>query len=294
MRVAAERGQRALGFSRSSVPGLSLARQSHLAPYLDPLAPSLVINAAAITDLGANEADPAAALEVHAQLPGLLAEWGLSRRTPWVQVSTDHYWGGNENVLHDEAAPVHPPNIYARTKREGELHALRDPGSLVLRTNIVGFRGRAGQPTFVEWVLAELARGQRFDAYIDVWTSSIEVHQFARALFDLVEQRATGLLNLAGGESASKAEFISALAHAGGYDPKLARPVPRPARQRPRRASAMGLNVQRAQALLGRALPSLDDVIAALVASPSMPKPSAHIDAAAPTTQERDPDVLLA
>jgi dTDP-4-dehydrorhamnose reductase len=293
-RVAAERGLRTLGFSRRSVPGLSLARQNTLAPFLDPLAPSLVINAAAITDLGANEADPAAALEVHTRLPGLLADWGRERGMPWVQVSTDHYWGGNENVRHDEKAPVQPPNIYARTKREGELQALRDPGCLVLRTNIVGFRGRVGQPTFAEWVLGELARGERFDAYIDVWASSIEVHQFARALFDLAAQRATGLLNLASSESVSKADFIRTLARAAGYDDTLARPVPRPARQHPRRASAMGLDVARAQALLGRALPGLDEVVAAIVASPAMPKPSAHIRMAALAVKnERNVDVLL-
>jgi len=278
MRVARERGLRTLGVSRSTVPGLNLARQADLAPFLDPLAPSLVINAAALTDLAANEADPSAALEANARLPGLLADWGRRRGTPWVQVSTDHYWHDIENTLHTEAAPVSPPNTYARTKHAGEEAALRDPGCLVLRTNIVGFRGRAGEPTFVEWALAALAAGEPFDAYTDVWASSIEVGQFANALFDVVGLGATGLLNVASRESISKADFIAALAQAAGYDERLARRVPRPARQRPRRANAMGLDVSRAEVMLGRKLPDAAEVIEAIVASPRMPKVTARMD----------------
>lgn len=284
MRVATRRGWRALGFSRRSVPGLNLARVPDLAPWFNPLEPALVINAAAITDLGANEADPMAAMELHARLPGLLADWGRASGKPWVQVSTDHFWSGNQNVLHDEAAEVRPPNVYARSKFEGEQLALRDPGCLVLRTNLVGFRGRAGEATFVEWALGELARDKPIDTYTDVWASSLEVHQFSEALFDLVAIGVTGRLNLASRESTSKADFIEALAQAGGHDVNLLRRVPRPARQRPRRASAMGLDVARAEAWLGRRLPELAEVIDAIVASPGMPKP----------TLERDLDVELA
>ncbi|MBI5718021.1 MAG: sugar nucleotide-binding protein [Burkholderiales bacterium] len=278
MRVAGERGLRTLGISRRTVPGLNLARQADLAPFLDRLAPSLVINAAAITDLASCEADASAALELHVRLPGLLAEWSRQRGTPWVQVSTDHYWNDIENTLHAEEAPVSPPNTYARTKHAGEELALRNPNCLVLRTNLVGFRGRSGAPTFVEWALAALAAGEPFDAYTDVWASSIEAHQFAHALFDLVKMGTTGLLNLASREAVSKADFIAALAEAAGYDAEHMRRVPRPPRQRPRRANAMGLEVARAEALLGRALPGAAAVIEAIVASPAMPKPSVRID----------------
>jgi dTDP-4-dehydrorhamnose reductase len=284
MRVAQQRGWRALGISRRSVPGLNLARLLDLGPWFKPLAPALVINAAANTDLAACEADPVAAMELHARLPGLLADWGRASGTPWVQVSTDHFWSGRENLRHDENAEPRPPNAYARGKLEGELLALRDPGCLVLRTNVVGFRGRAGAPTFVEWALAALEQGEPFDAYTDVWASSIEVHQFAEALFDLVALGATGRLNLASRESVSKADFIAALAQASGHEAALARRVGRPARQRPRRANTMGLDVARAEALLGRPLPTLIEVAEAIVVSPGMPKPTA----------QRKPDVELA
>jgi dTDP-4-dehydrorhamnose reductase len=278
MHVAAGRGLKTYGISRRSVPGLSLARVPDLAPFLDPLAPGLVINAAAITDLAVNECEPAEAMDLHARLPGLIAQWARQRGKPWVQISTDHYWNDTKNRRHAEDALVHPPNVYARTKHEGEMLALADPGALVLRTNIVGFRGRSGEPTFVEWALGALERaaagGEPVKAYTDVWASSIEVHQLAEALFDLVDKGATGLLNVASRESVSKADFLTALADAAGYTRKHLVPTRRPKQGRPRRANAMGLEVARAEALLGRALPTLAEVITAIVEHPAMPKPT--------------------
>lgn len=274
MRVAAARGWRALGFSRRSVPGLSLARVGDLEPWFKPLAPALVINAAALTDIGAAEAEPMAAMEVHARLPGLLADWGRRTGTPWVQVSTDHFWSANENLRHDESATVKPPNVLARSWHEGEQLALRDRGCLLLRTHIAGFRGRAGQPTFVERLVGALARGESIEACTDVWASPIEAHQFADALFDLVALGASGRVHVAGRESTSQADFVEAFIRASGHDPEQLRRVQRPARQRPRRANATGLDVARAEAWLGRPLPTADEVIDALVASPAMPRPT--------------------
>jgi dTDP-4-dehydrorhamnose reductase len=274
VRVAAGRGWRTLGFSRRSVPGLNLARVGDLAPYFEPLAPALVINAAALTDVGAAEADPMAAMETHARLPGLLAEWAQRTGTPWVQVSTDHYWSANENLRHDENAAVKPPNMLARSWREGELLALRDPGCLLVRTHIAGFRGRPGQPTWVERIAAALARGEAVRACTDVWASPIEAHQCARALFDLVDIGVTGRVHVAGHESTSQADFVEAFIRASGHGPEQLERTQRPARQHPRRANATGLNVARAEAWLGRRLPALEEVAEALAASPAMPKPT--------------------
>ncbi|MBL8342301.1 MAG: sugar nucleotide-binding protein [Rubrivivax sp.] len=274
MRVAADRGWRTLGFSRRSVPGLNWARVADLAPYFKPLAPALVINAAAISDVGAAEADPMAAMEVHARLPGLLAEWAQRSGTPWVQVCTDHYWSANENLRHAEEAPVKPPNMLARSWHEGEQLALRDPGCLLVRTHVAGFRGHAGQPTFVEGVAAALARAEPVDACTDVWASPIEAHQLAEAVFDLVDIGVTGRLHVAGRDAVSQADFVEAFIRAGGHGPDQLRRTQRPARQHPRRANATGLDVSRAEAWLGRRLPALDEVAEALAASPAMPKPT--------------------
>ena len=272
MRQLALRGRAAVGLSRRSGvdPGVdrgvdlaSLTSPQALTRVLEPLAPRLVINAAAITDLQRCEDQPELACALHARLAGLLAAWSRNTGVPWVQVSTDHYFVDTQNRLHPENAPVLLLNQYARSKHAGEQLALSSPLALVARTNIVGQRGWPGQPTFAEWVVSALQTEQGIAAYTDSWSSSMEASQCALALLDLCDLGVKGLLNVAARQSCSKLDFIRALAQALGLSSQHARPQPRPRGGLPR-ANALGLDVRRAEALLGRHLPTTEEVAATL------------------------------
>lgn len=261
MRELNRRGTKAVGLSRGT--GVDLARVAQLGSVLDAHAPTLVINAAANTQLEHCEREPEAAWALHARLPGLLAQWAAGTGVPWIQVSTDHYFRGEENLLHDEHAPVTLLNEYARSKHAGEAAALTSPLALVARTNIVGRRGWPGLPSFAEWAVGALRSGQPFAGYTDAWASSLDAGQCAAALLDLADRGARGLLNVASRESISKARFIGELAQALRIDGSHMQ-----AQQRPRtglaRANALGLDVRKAEALLGRKLPRSHEVAAAL------------------------------
>ncbi len=260
LRELARRGRRALGLSRRTGLDLTaLGSPQALAHALRLHAPALVVNAAAITQLEACEQHPDQASALHARLPALLAAWSRDTGVPWVQVSTDHYFCSPENRLHDEYSPVLLLNQYARSKHAGETIALQCPHALVLRTNIVGRRGWPGQPSFAEWVMDALQAGKPFAGYTDSWASSLEAGQCAAALLDLADQGARGLLNVASRDSISKANFITGLAQALGLSPAALQRQPRPTGGLPR-ANALGLNVQRAEQLLRRPLPTAAQV----------------------------------
>ena len=284
VRECAARGWAAIGISRTT--GVDLASVADLEPLLSPYHPALVVNAAAMTRLQDNESQADRAYALHAGLPAKLTAWSAKSGVPWVQVSTDHYFSGSSNTLHDEAAPVRLLNTYARSKHAGEQAALTSPLALVLRTNIVGFRGWVDEPSFVEWALQALRGTQAFTLYDDVWTSSLTARQFAAALFDLQATHARGLWNLAAREAASKAEFVLALARACCLSAAHAHIAHRSPHSQPPRANAMGLDVRRAEALLQRRLPGTQEVIAALrdewLAGRGLHKPEIqHADAAA-------------
>ena len=267
MRELARRGRHAVGLSRRVGLDLTaLGSPQALALAMKPHAPALVVNAAAITQLEVCEQHPDAACALHARLPALLAAWSRDSGVPWVQVSTDHYFAGPENRLHDETAPVLLLNHYARSKHAGESIALQCPQSLVLRTNIVGRRGWAGQPSFAEWAVQTLKSGQPFSGYTDSWASSMEAGQCAAALLDLADGGARGLFNLASRVSTSKADFITGLAAALGLSSAALQRHKRPTSGLPR-ANALGLDVRRAENQLGRALPTAQQVSHALAAT---------------------------
>jgi dTDP-4-dehydrorhamnose reductase len=229
------------------------------------LAPGTVWNAAALVNLGACEKDPGMAYEINARAVAVLAEACRTAGARLVQVSTDHYFQGDGGALHDERAPVRLLNEYARTKFAGEAFALAYEHSLVLRTNITGFRGAPDEPTFAEWAFDVVERDLPATLFTDMCTSTLDCGCFARAACDLVEGGARGLVNLAAREAATKKDFVHAVASRMGLKLSQARDGSA-ASLCPPRGDSLGLDVNRAESLLGYQLPDLAAVVRSLVA----------------------------
>jgi len=242
---------------------LDVTDESALLSVLGAEIPDLVVNCAASVDLDACEKNPLFAYRLNARVLAFLAEWSRTSGKPLVQISTDHYFNDGGDAPHDETAPVSFVNEYARTKFAGEAFALTAPRALVLRTNIVGIRGW-DVPTFAEWAIG-IALGDRpATMFSDVYVSSIDVSSFARATFDLIAAGTTGLLNLAAREVYAKEAFIREIARQ--LNCPMTRAKPGPAGElRPRRANCLGLNVNRAETLLGYRLPDLRSVVTSVL-----------------------------
>lgn len=264
-REARLRNYEVQGFSRRSEPEVDVQSSTQLEQLVALSQPELIINAVANVALASCEADPGQAYLTNARPAAVLARLCRERDIPLVQISTDHFFAGAGRLAHSEDAPVVLLNEYARSKFAGEGFALSYPGSLVVRTNIVGFRHEFGRPTFVEWAIAALRRQELMTLFIDYFTSSLDVACCARAIFDLVACGQRGLINLASSQVSSKQEFIQVLADQLGV-PLQARIGSVHGQAELRRADSCGLDVSRAEQVLGRKLPGLEEVISSLVA----------------------------
>ncbi|QWD66580.1 SDR family oxidoreductase [Polynucleobacter sp. MWH-Aus1W21] len=262
---ACKRGYQVYGLARSGADvNLDIQDTQKLLEALGHVRPKYIINAAALINLDECERNPAHAHEINALAVKNIANYCQKHDVKLVQISTDHYFSGDGEVLHDEQAEVQLLNTYAKSKYEGELFAQSAPNSLILRTNIVGFRGWIGRPTFVEWAIAALSEGSPVTLFDDFFTSSIHVKAFAGSLFDLIDKNASGIFNLAAREVVSKADFLLKLAH------QLELPVAGCTFGSVHsvggvlRADSLGLDVLKAETILGYPLPKMDEVIAEL------------------------------
>lgn len=250
------------GVSRHSTDiALDALNASVLEQTFDFIAPSLVINAAGLVDVNRCEQTPEAAWLANARLPAMLSSSCTKRGIRLAHISTDHYYSGDGASPHDEKHPVTFVNEYARTKYAGECMALTCQRSLVIRTNIVGFRGRSGAPTFVEWLLDALEKEIPFELYSDYYTSSISVTQLARAMFQLLDTPASGVLNVACRQGSSKLDFGVALAAACGLATRSMRVGSVKAVTGIRRAESLVLCIDRATQFLAEPLPSIEEVV---------------------------------
>jgi dTDP-4-dehydrorhamnose reductase len=264
LQEAAARGLAVSGAARSGAEhAVDVTDLDDLTALVGAVRPDVVVNTVALTDLRACEEHPGRAYAVNARPLAALAELSADLDFRLVQVSTDHFYTGDGAHAHNEADPIRLVNEYARTKHAAEGFALTAPGALVVRTNIVGFRGWAGRPTFAEWVLGALQAGEHLSLFDDFWTSSLPATTLAEALFDLLGTQAAGILNVASSEVANKEQFVTALATAA--DLPLNADTASVAALLPRRAESIGLDVTRAEQFLGRPLPNLAATVRTLI-----------------------------
>ncbi|WP_251500571.1 SDR family oxidoreductase [Otoolea muris] len=241
-----------------------LSDDMRLTDCISSLRPEIVINAAALVDLNICETDPGKAYISNTRLPGVLANICRRNNSYLIHISTDHFYTGDGKKKHMETDPVVLVNEYARTKYAGEYMALAYENTLILRTNIVGFRGRQIKPTFIEWVIEKIKGNEEFILFNDFYTSSMHTSDFSKVLKKLLNLRPRGVYNLASSTVSSKEQFVNRLAELlFGYKPasqigsvKNLKGI--------QRGDSLGLDTRKIEKLLGIKLPDLEETLASI------------------------------
>lgn len=227
--------------------------------------PSVIINAVAIVDLVFCEENPCLSYLCNAKTSGILSRYCALNDKKYIYISTDHYFTGDKEKKHTEEDPVNLCNEYATTKYLGEKLSLISDNSLVVRTNIVGFRYRKERPTFLEWAITSLEKKEPIKVFIDFYTSGIDVQSFSKSLCDLIDIKEKGIINLASSEVSNKKQFIEAIAKRLDLSTENTKPcLMKQSNTNIERNESLGLSVLKAERVLGYSLPSLADVVDSL------------------------------
>lgn len=128
-----------------------LEQPKQLRNYLRALAPDVIINAAAYTNVDGAETDRKVARVVNSVAPGIIAEEALRANAVLFHFSTDYVFDGEKHEPYLECDRAAPLNAYGATKLKGE-EAIEQVGGafLIFRTSWVF--GRHGN-NFVSKIL---------------------------------------------------------------------------------------------------------------------------------------------
>lgn len=227
--------------------------------------PNIVINTAALINIQECEKYPDKAYSLNARLVEVIQKGCRQNGCHFIQISTDHYYEKDGKIQHSESDKIILLNEYAKTKYAGENYALTYENTLVVRTNIVGFRNKKNEKTFIEWVLSSLNTENTIIGYEDFFTSSIDVYHFADILTELIEKKEKGIINLASSDVTSKYEFINSFAKMLGKQNYVTKGTMTDI-QGVKRANSLGLDVSKLRNILKRnKIPSSQDVIEKLI-----------------------------
>ena len=263
------------GFSSAPLPAGARSFGSHRVLRLpDSLAelesvierekPNALINTAAITSIPDCERDPAAAQRMNVDLPRGLAEICARTGTRFVHISTDQVFDGKKRTPYVETDATGALNLYGKSKEESEMAVLQaNPEAVVVRTNILGFRGRSEKPaTLGEWILKSYREKTPIALFDDYTNSSLHVEHAAEALHTLYGLDFQGIVHLGCGEPVSKFDLFQGLA---SRVPELKTMETRRSSMakenfQPPRPSYLGLGVELARSL-GIRIPTLHETL---------------------------------
>ena len=225
---------------------------------------SMVVHAAGYTNIEKCEAKPDLAQHINVDLAGNVAKACAKLGLPLIHISTDHLFSGEMPML-SESSPVTPVNVYGKTKAEAELHVLEaHPLALLIRTNFYGW-GTSYRRSFSDVIIEALRSSKDLNLFTDVFYTPILVDTVAIAAHNLIDTKATGIVNIVGDERISKYEFGIRIAEEFGLDAGLIKPglladqvalVQRP--------YDMSLSNQKISKLLGRKLGGVSEHLSGL------------------------------
>ena len=123
---------------------LDLSRPDDLRRTIREIRPTLIVNAAAYTDVDQAEKEEAVAEAINADAPALMAQEAKKIGAGLVHFSTDYVFDGSKHSPYEENDSPNPVSVYGKTKLAGE-QAIQGVGlpHLIFRTAwVYGTRGR--------------------------------------------------------------------------------------------------------------------------------------------------------
>jgi dTDP-4-dehydrorhamnose reductase len=193
------------------LPEFDLTDPEQVSGILGEIAPHLIVNCAAFTNVDGCETAEEAATLVNGQGPLHLARTAMETGAVLVHISTDYVFDGTGHSPYTEDDPPNPMSAYGRSKRAGEKAILNSGLEKFFIVRTSWLYGPGGK-NFVE-TIARLA-GERKELRIvaDQVGSPTYTADLAAAIFNLVASpspRAYGLYHFANEGFCSWHEFAA-------------------------------------------------------------------------------------
>jgi dTDP-4-dehydrorhamnose reductase len=219
--------------------GCDIRDPAAVGAVLDRLAPEIVFNAAAYTDVDRAESEPDVAFAANAVAPESLARAAEARGIALVHYSTDFVFDGELERPYDEFDPPAPQGLYARSKLAGERLAAAAARRLFI-VRVGCLYGRGGR-NFPSTILRRLRAGETVRADRDRIGSPTWVMDVARASAALARTDHFGTYHCTSAGETSWAAFARFMAAELGLPEARVEPLPTGAlpmmkAPRPRRA----------------------------------------------------------
>jgi dTDP-4-dehydrorhamnose reductase len=230
-RVVDSARERAHEVRGTDLPELDLTDADAVRRFVDEVAPDVIVNCAAYTDVDGAEEHEDLATRINGDAAANVAGCGV--RT--IHLSTDYVFAGDARRPYVESDEPAPSTGYGRSKLAGEraVQAAGDDHAIVRTAWLFG----EGGSNFVDTILRLGAERDEVSVVFDQLGSPTWTGHLAPALVDLAERGGAGIFHAAGGGMCSWFELAIEAMRLRDLDCRIVavttdefpRPAPRPA-----------------------------------------------------------------
>lgn len=121
-----------------------------------------------------------------------------------IHLSSDSIFRGDA-APYDETAVPTPVNEYGRAKADAEAIVQQHANCVIVRTSLI--YGLEEMDHGTRWMAAALSQGEPVTLFNDQIRNPIWVNSLCQAILELAENAYTGILNVAGSQALSRADF---------------------------------------------------------------------------------------
>ncbi|MFZ0092021.1 MAG: dTDP-4-dehydrorhamnose reductase [Solirubrobacteraceae bacterium] len=182
------------------------------------VAPDVVVNCAAWTNVDGAEADFAAALAINGPGAGNVAAAATDAGAWTLHISSDYVFNGSKATPYVESDAADPLSAYGRSKLQGELAVAAAAGAgrggytIVRSSWLFGAHGKC----FPKTILRLAAERDELNVVSDQLGGPTFTGHLARALVHLADRPRPGTLHVAGPQFCSWYEFAAEIVAASG------------------------------------------------------------------------------
>lgn len=173
---------RIMGLTRTQ---LDITDAEQVRTAIKALAPDLIINAAAYTQVDKAEQELKLAFAINRDGAGNVARGCAEKNIPLIHLSTDYVFSGEQAVPYREEDATGPINVYGQSKLVGEqaVQQLLDNGIILRVSSVFSFYGN----NFVKTILRLAREREQLRIVADNTISPTSAYDIAEALLKIVD-----------------------------------------------------------------------------------------------------------
>ena len=205
---------------------LDLSQADSAIAVLTELKPSVIVNAAAYTQVDKAESDSIDVYRINAGAVGRIAAWSAENDARLIHISTDFVFGGASKTPYEPGQQKNPLGVYGASKLAGErqIQALAKRRSTVIRTSWLYCEYGNN---FVKTMLRLMGEKDQLSVVDDQRGSPTSTHGLAALIFAMILNRnAAGTYHWTDGGSISWFEFALEIQRQGVQEGLLSRAIP--------------------------------------------------------------------